>query len=79
MNLEEYKGVYVFAQQVDNKLNGIAIELVSEAKRLADDLNTFVAAIVVGSGIKNLSDELAAYGADKVIVIDDPELKEYRT
>ncbi len=79
MNLEEYKGVYVFAQQVDNKLNGIAIELVSEAKRLADDLNTFVAAIVIGSGIKNLSDELAAYGADKVIVIDDPELKEYRT
>jgi electron transfer flavoprotein alpha subunit len=79
MNIEEYKGVYVFAQQVDNKLNGIAIELVSEAKRLAADLDTFVAAIVIGSEVKNLADELAAYGADKVIVIDDPELKEYRT
>ena len=29
--------------------------------------------------MKNLADELAAYGADKVIVVDDPELKEYRT
>ncbi len=79
MNLEEYKGVYVFAQQVDNKLNGIAIELVCEAKRLAAKLDTFVAAIVIGSGIKGLADELGAYGADKVIIIDDPELKEYRT
>lgn len=79
MNLEEYKGVYVYAQQVDNKLNGISFELVSEAKRLAEPLDTFVAAILIGSDIKDLADELAAYGADKVIVIDDPELKEYRT
>ena len=27
MNLEEYKGVFVFAQQVDNKVSGIALEL----------------------------------------------------
>ena len=79
MSLEDYKGVYVYAQQVDKKLNGIAVELVSEAKRLAEPLGTFVAAFLVGSDIKGLADELAAYGADKVIVIDDPELKEYRT
>ncbi len=79
MNLEEYKGVYVYAQQVDNKLNGIAIELVCEAKRLAADLDTFVAAILIGENVKGLADELGAYGADKVIVVDDPELKEYRT
>ena len=35
MNLEEYKGVFVFAQQVDNKLNGIALELVGKGKDLA--------------------------------------------
>ena len=65
MNLEEYKGVYVFAEQVDNKLSG--------------DLNAEVAAVLIGSDVKGLADELAAYGADKVIVVDDPELKEYRT
>ena len=59
MNLEEYKGVYVFAQQVDNIVNSIAFELIGKGKDLAD--------------------KLAEYGADKVIVVDDPELKVYRT
>ena len=79
MNLEEYKGVYVFAEQVDNKLSGIAFELLGKAKDLAADLNAEVAAVLIGSEVKGLADELAAYGADKVIVVDDPELKEYRT
>lgn len=79
MGLEEYKGVYVFAQQVDNELSGIAFELLGKAKDLAKDLDTDVAAVLIGSEVKNLADELAAYGADKVIVVDDPELKEYRT
>ena len=79
MNLEEYKGVYVFAQQVDNKVSSIALELLGKAKDLAKDLNTDVTAVLIGSGVKGLVDELAAYGADKVIVVDDPELKEYRT
>lgn len=79
MGLEEYRGVYIFAQQVDNKLSGIAFELLGKAKELAKDLDTEVAAILIGSGVKGLADELACYGADKVIVVDDPELKEYRT
>ncbi len=79
MNLEEYKGVYVFAQQVDNQISGVALELLGKAKDLAKDLNTEVTAVLLGSDIKGLVDELAEYGADKVIVVDDPELKEYRT
>ena len=79
MNLEEYKGVFVYAQQVDNELSGIAFELLGKAKELAKDLNTDVTAMLLGSGIKGLADQLAEYGADKVIVVDDPELKEYRT
>ena len=79
MGLEEYKGVYVFAQQVDNELSGIAFEFLGKAKELAKDLNTDVTAMLLGSGIKGLADQLAEYGADKVIVVDDPELKEYRT
>ncbi len=79
MNLEEYKGVYVFAQQVDNEISSIAFELLGKAKDLAKDLNTEVTAVLLGSGIKGLADQLAEYGADKVIVVDDPELKDYRT
>ena len=79
MNLEEYKGVYVFAQQVDNEVSSIAFELLGKAKDLAKDLNTEVTAVLIGSGIKGLADQLAEFGADKVIVVDDPELKDYRT
>ena len=79
MNLEEYKGVYVFAQQVDNEISSIAFELLGKAKDLAKDLSTDVTAVLIGSGVKGLADQLAEYGADKVIVVDDPELKDYRT
>ena len=79
MNIAEYKGVFVFAQQVDNELSGIGFELIGKGKDLAKELGTEVTAVLVGSDVKGLADELAAYGADKVIVVDDPELKEYRT
>ena len=79
MNLEQYKGVFVFAQQVDNVINSIAFELIGKGKDLAEVLGCEVTAVLVGSDVKNLADELAEYGADKVIVVDDPELKEYRT
>ncbi len=77
--MEQYKGVYVFAQQVDNELSGIAFELLGKAKDLAADLNADVTAVLLGSDVKGLADQLAEYGADRVIVVDDPELKEYRT
>ncbi|MCR5801444.1 MAG: electron transfer flavoprotein subunit alpha/FixB family protein [Lachnospiraceae bacterium] len=79
MGLEEYKDVYVFAQQVDNQISGISYELLGKAKDLAKDLGQKVVAVLIGSGVKGLADSLAEYGADKVIVVDDPELKEYRT
>ena len=77
MNAEElakYKGVFVFAQQVDNVLSGISFELVGEGKRLAEKLDTDVTAVLIGSEVSGLVDELAEYGADKVIVVDDPEV-----
>ena len=77
--IAQYKGVYVFAQQVDNQVSGIAYELLGKAKELAEPLKTDVTAVLIGSGVKNLADNLAEYGADKVIVVDDPELKDYRT
>lgn len=79
MNLEEYKGVFVYAQQVDNEISSIALELLGKANELAKDINTDVTAVLIGSGVAGLVDTLAEYGADKVIVVDDPELKDYRT
>ena len=66
MALEEFKGVFVFAQQVDNVLDGVAFELLGKGKELAKDLNTEVTAVLIGSGVKNLADELAVYGARRL-------------
>ncbi len=79
MGLEEYKGVFIYAQQVDNEISPIAFELIGKAKELAKDLNTDVTAVLLGSNVKGLSDQLAEYGADRVIVVDDPALETYRT
>lgn len=79
MALEEYKGVYIYAQQVDNQLSSIAFELIGKAKELAKDLNTEVTAVLLGHNVKELATELGEYGADKVIVVDNKELEVYRT
>ena len=77
--IAQYKGVYVFAQQVDNEVSGIAYELLGKAKELAAPLNTEVTAVLIGYNVAGLADKLAEYGADKVIVVDDKELEVYRT
>ena len=61
MSLEEYKGVFIYAQQVDNKLSGIAFELIGKGKELANDLGEKVTAVCVGSDVKSLAAELAEY------------------
>ena len=78
-NIEQYKGVFIYAQQVDNEISPIAYELLGKAKDLAADLNTDVTAVLLGSGVKALADSLAQSGADKVIVVDSPVLETYRT
>ncbi|MCR2033163.1 electron transfer flavoprotein subunit alpha/FixB family protein [Anaerofustis stercorihominis] len=79
MSFEEYKGVFVFAQQVDGVINNVALELTSEATKLAAALKTDVTAVLLGKDVKGLADELAKYGADKVLVVDDPALETYTT
>ena len=69
----------MFAQQVDNEISGIALELLGKGKELAAKLETEVTAVLIGYNVKNLADKLAEYGADKVILVDDPELETYRT
>ena len=50
-----------------------------KGKELAAKLETEVTAVLIGYNVKNLADKLAEYGADKVILVDDPELETYRT
>lgn len=78
-NMEQYKGVFIYAQQVDGEISPIAYELLGKAKDLAADLDTDVTAVLLGSNVKALADSLAQYGADRIIVVDSPVLEVYRT
>lgn len=73
------KDVYVFAEQRDGNLQKVGIELIGEARKLADDLGQNVVAVLLGNKIKEKANELIAYGADKVVVVDDEMLAEYVT
>lgn len=79
MSLQDYKGVFVFVQQVDNVIIPVSFELIGKGKELANDLDTEVTAVVLGSKIDAMGKELARHGADRVIMVDDPALEVYTT
>lgn len=79
INKDDYRGVWVFAEQRDGKLMGVASELLGEGRKLADELKTELCAIVLGDSVSEIADELVSYGAEKVYVADDKELASYRS
>ncbi|HWQ79771.1 MAG TPA: electron transfer flavoprotein subunit alpha/FixB family protein [Anaerovoracaceae bacterium] len=80
-NFSEYKDVWVFAEQRDGKLMNVALELLGEGYRISREIggDTKVCAVLAGSGVDHLVDELYAYGADLVYVAGDPLLERYTT
>ena len=73
------KDVFVLMEQRDGELAKVGIELIGEATKLASDLGEKVVAVILGSGIKDKAEVCIQFGADKVVVVDDPMLKEYLT
>ena len=81
VDLSAYKDVWVFAEQRNGKLMNVALELIGEGRRLAKEISeeTKVCALLVGDGIDHLEQECYEYGAERVIMIQDPLLKNYTT
>lgn len=79
MNIQGFKGIFVFAQQVDGQISRVSFELLGKARSLATDLVCEVTAVLLGQNIRPCATELVTHGADRVIVVDDPSLKEYTT
>lgn len=73
------QGIMTIAEQRDGEIRKISYEIVSEGRRLADSLGQQVTAVLLGSGIKDKAATLGHYGADKVLVADDPRLETYTT
>jgi electron transfer flavoprotein alpha subunit len=73
------QGVFAITEQRDGELRKVSFEAVSEGRRVADGLGTGLTAVVLGSGIDGLAEELKKYGPDKILVGDDPALADYTT
>jgi len=81
LNFDDYKDVWVFAEHRDGKLMNVSLEILGEGYRLSRDLGggTKVCAVLLGGRVANLADELFAYGADEVYMIENPVLEKYTT
>ncbi len=78
MQIETYKGVWVFAEQRDGRLLDAGLEILGEGRKIADKLEQELAAVLLGHNVTSLVDELSAYGADKAYLADAPVLEVYR-
>ena len=79
MDLAEYKGVYVIAEEFEGKLRNVTLELLGQGKQLAEGIGDEVGAVLIGHNVKPLAQELIAHGAHKVYVYDDPKFENYNT
>ena len=68
------QGVIAITEQRDGRFRKVSYEVVSEGRRMADGLSTQLTAVVIGSGVDALVEEIKKYGPDRILVLDDPGL-----
>ena len=78
-DIEAFKGVWVFCEQRQGKLMPTDFELISEGRKLADELGVELCGLLLGENVEGLAKELGGYGADKVLVCEHELLKNYTT
>ena len=78
-DINAFKDIWVFCEQRNGELMNTDFELISEGRKLADERGSQLVGILLGHNVEGLAKELGGYGADKVIVCDDPELEVYTT
>ena len=77
--LAEFKNVWVFCEQRQGKMMPTSFELISEGRKLANELGVNLCGLLLGDNVEGIAKELGGYGADEVIVCDHPLLKDYTT
>jgi len=78
---EKYRHIYVIIEHFEGQVVPVSLEMLGEARRLMDDFNQKynssekVVAVLLGSNVRKLCDELVTYGADSVIYANHEELR----
>lgn len=73
------QGVWTIAEQREGEIRKVTYEIISEGRRIADAMGQELTVVLLGSNIKEKAADFAHYGADKVLVADDPRLGTYTT
>ena len=76
-DISAYKGVWVFGEQKDGVPAGVALELLGEGRKLADNLDVELSAVLLGENMNEAAKQLIAHGADNVYVVDHPSLNHF--
>lgn len=75
---EGYRNIWILAEAASGALLPASLAAMGQARELADQIGVYVYGLLLGKGLEPLGQELIAYGADKVLVADDPALAEYQ-
>ena len=78
-NIKEYSGVWIIAEQRNCEIHDISMELLGEGRKIADEIETRLTAVLLGNNSESMVKSLIKYGADKVIYADDKILEHYNT
>ena len=74
-----FKNVWVFCEQRQGVMMPTTFELISEGRKLANELGVELCGILLGDNVDGIAAELGEYGADKVYVYNSPLLKDFTT
>jgi len=77
VDISLYKDVWVFGEQKNGEAANVALELLGEGRKLADQLKVKLAAVLMGDNVEAAAKKLISYGADEVYLVDDPSLKNF--
>jgi electron transfer flavoprotein alpha subunit len=78
-DFSDRKGVWVFAEQRDGRLDKVSLELLGKAQELGAALSQSVSAVLLGDGVAGLAEKLTEYGAETVYLVEHMALKDFRT
>ena len=78
-DIQSFKNVWVFCEQRQGVMMPTTFELISEGRKLANELGVELCGILLGDNVDGIAAELGEYGADKVYVYNSPLLKDFTT
>ncbi len=77
-NLKDYKGIWVFVEQKNGKIQSVAYELLGKAQELAKKLHCDVSGVLIGHNLKDQLDEIIWHGADNIYLVEAPEIANFQ-